>query len=194
MWSSLARDYPLRVPVISCRGVPPRLLLEARPGAGKTTAFRRLADLLRASGDAVAGFTTEELREGGRRVGFAVESIDGERQTLAHVDLPGPPRVGRYGVDLEAFERVAMPSLEAPRGGVVLIDELGKMEFASERFRDAVAKLIGRPVALAATVQAARHPFTDALKRRPEVELIRLTASNRDALPAELAQRLTSDG
>ena len=172
--------------------MPPRLLLEARPGAGKTTAFRRLAELLEEAGAAVAGFTTEELREGSRRVGFAVESMDGVRETLAHVDLPGPPRVGRYGVDLEAFERVALPALGAPAGGVVLIDELGKMELASERFRGAVERLFDRPEPLAATVQVARHPFTDALRRRRDVEVIRLTAANRDALPGQLAERLTS--
>jgi nucleoside-triphosphatase len=174
--------------------VPPRLLLEARPGAGKTTAFRRLADLLRESGVAVAGFTTEEVRQRGKRVGFHVESIDGEAATLAHVELAGPPRVGRYGVDLEAFERVALPSLEAPPGAVVLIDELGKMELASERFQAAVEDLFESPAPIAATLQVARNPFTDALRRRSDVELIRLTAANRDELPERLAVRLTSDG
>jgi nucleoside-triphosphatase len=170
--------------------VPPRLLLEARPGAGKTTAFRRLADLLRQSGAAVAGFTTEEIREGGRRVGFTVESVGGEVETMAHVDLPGPPRVGRYGVDLEAFERVALPALEAPAGTVVLIDELGKMELASQPFRAAVEEVFEGPLPLAATLQVARHPFTDALRRRRDVELIRLTAANRDQLPELLAETL----
>jgi nucleoside-triphosphatase len=170
--------------------LPPRLLVEARPGAGKTTAFRRLAELLRESGTAVAGFTTEELREGRRRVGFFVESLEGPREILAHVELPGPPRVGRYGVDLEAFERVALPALEAPRADVVLIDELGKMELASAAFRAAVEELLDKPVALAATLQVARHPLTDRLRDRPDVEVIRLTVGNRDELPERLAEAL----
>jgi nucleoside-triphosphatase len=168
----------------------PRLLVEARPGAGKTTAFLRLAELLRESAAPAKGFTTEELREGGRRVGFAVESLEGARETLAHVELRGPPRVGRYGVDVEAFERVALPALRASPGDVVLIDELGKMELASAGFREAVENLLRGPVALAMTAQAARHPFTDRLKARPDVEVIRLTARNRDRLPKELAERL----
>ena len=173
--------------------MPPRLLVEARPGAGKTTAFRRLAELLSERGVAVAGFTTEELRVKGRRVGFAVESVDGERARLAHGELPGPPRVGRYGVDLEAFEGIALPALRPPRGGgVVLIDELGKMELASESFRAAVEELLEQPVSLAAAVHTARHPFTDRLKRRRGVEVIPLRAANRDSLPAELAERLAS--
>jgi nucleoside-triphosphatase len=176
--------------VLTWAGVPPRLLLEARPGAGKTTAFRRLAELLRESGAEVAGFTTEEIRQSGRRVGFTVESVGGEVETMAHVDLPGPPRVGRYGVDLEAFERVALPALQAPHGAVVLIDELGKMELASQPFRAAVEELFEGPLPLAATLQVARHPFTDALRRRRDVELIRLTAANRDQLPELLAETL----
>ncbi|WP_306300627.1 nucleoside-triphosphatase, partial [Streptomyces sp. NRRL B-24572] len=70
-------------------GVPTRILVEGRPGAGKTTALRRLATLLPTR--AVTGFTTEEIRRSGARVGFALETLAGRREGLAHVDLPGEP-------------------------------------------------------------------------------------------------------
>ena len=167
-----------------------RLLIEARPGAGKTTAIGRLAELLRAAGIAVSGFLTRELRESGRRVGFEIETFAGERGLLAHVALEATPRVGRYRVDVETFERIALPALDPPEAGAVLIDELGKMELLSERFAESVLALLERPVPVVATVHTARHPFTDALKRRPDVSTIRLTAANRDGLPEELAERL----
>jgi nucleoside-triphosphatase len=169
-----------------------RLLVEARPGAGKTTAAIRLAERLRAAGLPVAGFFTEEIRERRVRVGFRIETFAGERGVLAHVDLPGPPRVGKYGVDLEAFERVALAALEPPAGGAMIIDELGKMELASARFREAVAALIEADVPLVATVHAFHHPFTDELKRRPDVEVVKLSKANRDELPDSLAARLVS--
>ena len=169
--------------------MPARLLIEARPGAGKTTALSRLAERLRDGGVAPSGFLTREMRQSGRRVGFEIETFAGERGVLAHVDIRGSPRVGRYGVDLEEFERLALPALEAP-ASVVLIDELGKMELASERFREAVLALFERPAPIVATVHTARHPFTNELKRRSEVSTIRLTAANRDRLPAEVAERL----
>ena len=169
--------------------MPPRLLIEARPGAGKTTALSRVAERLRDDGVALSGFLTREMRDGGRRVGFEIETFDGERGLLAHVDIAGPPRVGRYGVDLEEFERVALPALEDP-ASVLLIDELGKMELASERFRSATSALLESDVPIVATVHTFRHPFTDALKERAEVTTIRLTRANRDGLPEELAERI----
>lgn len=154
---------------------------------------RRLADLLDEASVSLAGFTTEELREGGRRVGFAAETFGGERATLAHIDFPGPPRVSKYGVDLEAFERIALPALaDVGAGDIVLIDELGKMELASEAFCRAVLDLFERPVAIVATVHIARQSLTDALKERPDVERIRVTTSNRDELPEQLAAWITN--
>jgi nucleoside-triphosphatase len=148
----------------------------------------RLAALLRERGVGLRGFVTEELREGRQRVGFAVETFDGERATLAHVTFSGPPRVGRYGVDLEAFERLALPALAGvEEQELVVIDELGKMELASEAFRAAVSELFDRRLALVATVHVARHPFTDALKRNAEV--VRVTRRNRDELPRRIAER-----
>jgi nucleoside-triphosphatase len=170
-----------------------KILVEGRPGSGKTTVARRLVAELRDLGVPVTGFVTEEIREGPRRVGFSVETVGGERRTLAHVGLPGPPRVGKYGVDLATFEEVALPAVEAtPKGGAAVIDELGKMELASKPFRAAAQALFDRPVPIVATAGLARHPLTDALRRRSDTEVLRITTRNRDRLPSELAARIAS--
>jgi nucleoside-triphosphatase len=170
-----------------------RILLEGRPGSGKSTVARRLADRLGEDGIPVSGFITEEIREGARRLGFSLEQFGGERGVLAHVEIPGPPRVGRYGVDLAALERLAIPVLEqAGEHDVAIVDELGKMELASDTFQEALAALFDRPVPVVATVQSAAHPFTDALKRRRDIETLRVTTANRDELPELLASRLRS--
>jgi nucleoside-triphosphatase len=164
-------------------------LIEARPGVGKTTTLQRLAELLRERNTILSGFVTEEIRERGRRVGFSIETLGGERGTLAHQRLPGPPRVGRYGVEIGEFERLAVPALRVP-ADAILIDELGKMELASLAFRNAVADVLEGDTPVVATVHAFRHPFTDALKRRPDAEVVRLTRENRDELPRLLAEKL----
>jgi nucleoside-triphosphatase len=110
---------------------------------------------------------------------------------LAHVELPGPPRVGKYGVDLTVLEEIGVPALRVPhRDGVVIVDELGKMELASKAFRDAVSRVVEGPGAVVATVQLAGHPFTDALKRRPGIERLKVTPTSRDQLPEHLAELL----
>ena len=94
-------------------------------------------------------------------------------------------------MDLAALERVALPALREPgAGGVVVVDELGRMELASAAFRAAVVELLGRDVAVVATVQRARHRFTDALKCRPDIRVVRVTEATRDGLPEQLVDRL----
>jgi nucleoside-triphosphatase len=172
---------------------PPRLLLEGRPGVGKTTVAVRLIELLQADGLRVTGFVTREVRKRGRRLGFELETVDGRHGLLAHVDLRGGPRVGRYGLALDDLERIAVPILERAEGGsIIVVDELGKMELASARFRDAVAGILARPLPLVATVHTFAHPFTDAVKRDASVTVVPVTRGNRDALAPELAARVRS--
>jgi nucleoside-triphosphatase len=156
---------------------------------GKTTCLRRALERI---GRPAGGFTTAEIRERGVRVGFALETLDGRRVTLAHARRAGPPRVGKYGVDVAALDRVGVPAIrQAVRDGhLVVVDEIGKMEAASPAFRAAVEDALASPATILGTILLAAHPWADRIKAHPAVTLIEVTAANREALPAELAGRV----
>ncbi|KKM17580.1 hypothetical protein LCGC14_1674370 [marine sediment metagenome] len=139
-----------------------------------------------------AGFYTEEIRSAGRREGFALVTLDGRRTTLASVRIRSPHRVSRYGVDVEALEAVGVAALEATgeAAKLVVIDEIGKMELFSSRFREAVLRALesGRPVL--ASIMLPSHPFADALKARPDVRLIHLTPESRERALGEVVAAL----
>lgn len=159
-----------------------RVLVTGRPAAGKTTLALRVLDELRERGEHVAGFTTKEIKRGGRRTGFTVTGVGGLERTLAIEGADGP-RVGRYGVDVRAFEEVALLELESgiELGATLVVDEIGKMELFSDRFRDLLPKVFDADRVLA-TVHAHHDPLTDDLKRRPDVKVVEVGPLNRDRL------------
>lgn len=171
-----------------------RFLLEGPPKIGKSTAVERLVQLLHQTDIPVGGFITRELREHGRRVGFAVRDIDGPEALLAHQDFRTDVQVGRFYVDVAAFEGVGLPALDSAveHGGIVVIDEIARMELASPAFVAAVHTVFDSTVPVVATVHVAEHPVTDKLKARTDVERLEVTEANRDDLPAWLYEQLTS--
>jgi nucleoside-triphosphatase len=169
-----------------------RLLLDGPPKVGKTVVMRRLVELLREHRVVVGGFVTDEMNERDRRVGFVVRDVAGPEAVLAHQDFQTGVRVGRFCVDVPAFERVALPALRRAQesGGVVIIDELGRMELASAPFVEAVDALLAGSLPVVATVHVYEHPVTDVLMRRADVQRVTVTEANRDELPAQVFQQL----
>jgi nucleoside-triphosphatase len=170
----------------------PKILITGRPGAGKTTVLRALAGRLGDAGVRVGGILTGEVREHGQRAGFTVEEIGGPVALMAHVRRADGPQVGRYRVDVAAFERIALPAIDrAIRGTqVIVIDEVGRMELASATFTARLPRLLAWHVPVIASMHLARHPVTDALATRPGIEVITVTGQNRERLPEQLAARL----
>lgn len=164
-------------------------LLTGRPGCGKTTLIRRLAEGV---GVPVGGFYTEEIRRGGRREGFGLITLDGQTTTLASVHSPSRQRVSKYGVNVEAVDGVGAPAIERATAGaaLVVIDEIGKMELFSNRFRQAVLSALesGKPVL--GSIMLAPNPWANAIKARPEVEVILLTEANRSQVQGNLLAKL----
>jgi nucleoside-triphosphatase len=113
---------------------------------------------------------------------------------MAHVDLRGEghPRVSRYGVDVEAIERVGVTALRRAIAAnlMIVVDEIGKMELFCETFKEAVlAAVVGRNPVLA-TAMSSPHPWVDDLKARQQVRIWQVTTHNRDRMPERVLLHL----
>lgn len=157
------------------------ILLTGPPGIGKTTVIRKLAEKLKEFHP--VGFYTQEIREHGVRKGFQLVTLDARRQTLSHVDHQGPFRVGQYGVDVAGFERL-LTDLDLSRSAsrVIIIDEIGKMECASDCFIEEMKKLLNSSKILVGTVALKGGAFIAAVKNRPDCKVESVTIGNRATL------------
>lgn len=169
---------------------PHALLLTGPPGVGKTTVLRRAAGML--SDLEISGFLTDEIREGGRREGFRIETFDGRSAVLAHVRIRSPYRISKYGVDLAALDRVVAEQFSRKDPGLVFIDEIGKMECLSGNFVEAVEPLIASARVFVATVALRGTGLIEEIKRRPDVVVWRVSPTNREEMPAGVAEWVRS--
>ncbi|MBU0517028.1 MAG: AAA family ATPase [Proteobacteria bacterium] len=157
-----------------------RVLLTGPPRSGKTTLIERI---VRRLDRPVAGFFTREIREHGRRVGFSIITLTGQEGVLAHVYHQSRHKVGRYGVNLADLDRIAVPSVQPDdRAALVIVDEIGRMECLSEKFRLAVIDLLDSDHDVLGSIAQGGGPFIQGLKARADVELIAVTPANRDEL------------
>jgi nucleoside-triphosphatase len=161
------------------------ILLTGSPGVGKTTVIMGVAVRLRAMD--LAGFYTEEMRKRGQREGFRAVTFSGKSTVLAHVSFKGPHRVGRYRVDLRAFDRLVGPELTRA-ADIILIDEIGKMECFSAAFISAVRRIFDGDLPAVATVAVSGGGFIAEVKARPDAEILQVTRENRDGMPTRVAE------
>ena len=157
-----------------------KILLTGPPRCGKSTLVEKIAARLEGP---PAGFFTREIRESGRRTGFAIITFGGREGVLAHRDIPGRPRVGKYGVNLADLDRIAVPAM-APSGPeqVVIIDEIGKMECFSALFRRRLVEVIDGENPLLATIALRGDRFIEEIKGRTDVRLVHVSERNRNEL------------
>jgi nucleoside-triphosphatase len=156
-----------------------------RLGVGKTTVIRKVTQEL---GDEAGAFYTDEIRgPDGRRRGFRLVTLQGKTAVMAHVELrhPDAPQVSRYGVDLDAIEKVGIGALKRAMvdDALVVVDEIKKMELFSQAFRDVVSAAVDGSPTVLGTVMRGNHPFVEALKPRRHVGVWEVTTDNRDRLP-----------
>lgn len=163
-------------------------LVTGEPGIGKTTLIRQVISTMHLR---AAGFYTEDLQAAGSREGFRIVTLDGDMALLAASGHPGPVQVSKYGVDVDELERVGVAALQRARdrGHVMVADEVGKMQLYSRAFRHVILEAVRDGHPLLGTIMKGRNPYADRIKKHNHVELIELTAANRQETLSRLRAR-----
>lgn len=153
------------------------IFFSGRPGCGKTTLIKQIISCLRFK---AGGFYTEEIREEGSRVGFKIFSLDGRQGILAHVKFKGKPMVGKYGVNIDALEDIGVNSIinALKENKIIIIDEVGKMELFSVKFKEAVLDALNSDNFVLGTIKSAPCEFTEEIRKRKDVKVIELQRDN----------------
>ena len=158
-----------------------KTLITGKPGVGKTTLVQKIIEQMQSVN--TAGFYTAEIRSKGARLGFELHGLNGKCRTLAHVDIPSGHRVGKYRVDTGGFEEfLETLDLLNPDVDLIVIDEIGKMELFSNRFRSLVCDALNSDKQVLASVPIKGNAFIREIKQRSDIHLFEMTHGNRDRL------------
>ena len=166
-----------------------KTLITGKPGVGKTTLVQKIIERMRSV--KMAGFCTAEIRYMGSRLGFDLQNLNGERRTLAHVEIDSRNRVGRYGVNTNGFEEfLEALDLLNPDVELIVIDEIGKMELFSKRFRSLVCDALNSDKQVLASISLKGDEFIREIKQRLDIHLLDVTHGNRDRLLEAIVEGL----
>ena len=154
------------------------ILLTGPPRSGKSTLIQKVVKKIKRP---ATGFFTRELREKGKRVGFLIDTLDGKTGLLAHQNIKSNYRVGKYGVNLEDLDRIAVPAMiPSTANQVVVIDEIGRMECFSRLFKETLLRVLSAESQVIGSIAIKGDHFIQAIKNRDDVTLISITEDTRD--------------
>jgi len=167
------------------------IFISGQPGCGKTTLIMEILRELKLN---AGGFYTQEIKQRGKRSGFKITTLNGKEGILAYVNIKSPYKVGKYKVNIRDLEEIGVKSISGAikNNRLIVIDELGKMEMMSEKFKKAVETALNSKNKVLGTIKLTPDPFTNKIKRREDTKVFYLTRGNRKKIRNEIINLLGS--
>jgi nucleoside-triphosphatase len=165
------------------------IFLTGAPSSGKTTVIKKVIKQLDVPAN---GFYTEEEKTEGKRAGFVLKTLAGRSGYLAHQDMKSDFHIRRYGVSIENIDTIAVPSMTPVHNHIIILDEIGKMECFSTKFKEAATAGLNSANIVIGTIAFGGGHYMQKLKNREDIEIHEVTLENRDLLPDVILARIPS--
>ena len=164
------------------------LLICGERGVGKSTLIRRL---LAENRREVGGFVTRRLTTADENGFFPIHlypaSQREEERRNEKANLVGTCDSRSSIRHPEVFDGLGVRLIEsAPRGGLILMDELGFLENDAAAFQAAVLRALDGDTPVLAAVKPKDTPFLRAVRGHRNAELVFIDAENRSVLAEQL--------
>jgi nucleoside-triphosphatase len=166
------------------------LLLTGKPRVGKTSALKKIIHTIGI--EYCGGFYTEEIRDHRNRVGFKCVTLDEKELKIADVNLQSQIRIGRYGLEINKFEKVAIDAIDDSLRNkkITVIDEIGPMQMLSAKFQMALDQILQSSQIVLGTIFHDGHPLIDEIKAKYDAEIYTITCDNRDHIADEVSYEI----
>ncbi|MEM2478915.1 MAG: nucleoside-triphosphatase [Candidatus Pacearchaeota archaeon] len=153
------------------------IFITGLPGCGKTTLIKKLLEESTKAGKKYLAIISEEIRERGKRKGFDFKLIDSGKlitKTILALNKkiaePGKPSIkfGKYFVFPQNVDEIVDKASELIMDKqIIFIDEIGRMEFYSEKFKSFVELVSEMPNKI--LVASLHRAFVNEFKTRGEI-------------------------
>ncbi len=171
-----------------------KIFLTGEPHVGKSTIISKLYEKYPNN---IVGVIAGEIQDTqGVRQGFTSGTFDDPTLlTIAHSSSDSEIRVSRYGVDIEALDKVAQllsQQLEVARenGSVLIFDEIGLIQSFSEKLKAQIEAALASdvPSILAIKRDDSVSEWLGDVKHSPNTRTVTLTEETRDQVLEELSE------
>ncbi|MCS7202126.1 MAG: NTPase [Dictyoglomus sp.] len=162
-----------------------KIFITGQPGVGKTTLLKKIDRFCRDIGLTTFGFITEEVREGKNRIGFDFINLKtNERYNFASIYKITPYKFGKYYLNIDKFEEI-IEQIFYQEGDIFILDEIGRMEFYSEKFKKRILEYLERDKNIIASLH---RDFVNIFKKYGKI--YQLTYENRDLVLKEVEREI----
>lgn len=163
------------------------IFITGEPKSGKSTLLQNLITNIPNK----VGFVTNEIRDDNGRIGFEIKTHTGKKTVLAHIDFKTEQKVSKYFVNTEHLESLIPEVSDFGNTNFLYLDEVGEMQLFSNKFKNLVLQYLNSPnTCLAAISYVFHNDFTESIKERDDVILVKISTENREEQEKFLSQLL----